>query len=300
MWRGSGVPDRPESRQRFHAAGSPGRAGGRPPCRGSPRPRTVVDSRSRFDERHLCERRARHPRAIHPGNSLAFGDVECAVVRGGAAPVKTIAVASAAAALAIAYALAAPPSPLEKPAAVVAESTYLSPSRAPRAAGHRHGLRRTPTLLATNAHVADTLRAFMIANPDSSGVALRSDSDERVQMVRTPSIRAGSVAALRMMPRYCVSSGGTGRAADARRSRYRDRTASRRTAGDLRIPYRRDRRCSSTRPADSRCPWATSAMGDISRSGLAIAPGMSGSPIFLAERRGGGIGRRRRFRGRAR
>jgi len=221
---------------------------------------------------------------LHPGDRLVFGDVECAVIRGSAVPVKTIAVASAAAALAIAYALGgAARAPFEKPAAVVAESTYLiafEGTAGRQAIGTAFVVQ--PTLLATNAHVADTLRAFMTANPDSPGVALRSDSDERVQIVETlvhPRWRRGSLeddAALLRLER--TAQGAPLTLAD------RDTvTALRRGVPLATFGFP----TAATDVAHPRGRLTLDVMGDLRdgrylATGLAIAPGMSGSPIFLA------------------
>jgi len=221
---------------------------------------------------------------LRAGDRLAFGDVECAVGRSDAIPVTAIVVAVAAAALVVAYALGTVSrAPFEKPAAVVAASTYLiavDGSAGRQAIGTAFVVQ--PTLVATNAHVADTLRAFMTADANASGVALRSDSDERVKIVEVlvhPRWRRGSLeddAALLRLERPAAGAPLT--------------LADRATVAALRRGVPLATFGFPTAATDVNHPrgrLTLDVMGDLRdgrylATGLAIAPGMSGSPIFVA------------------
>jgi hypothetical protein len=221
---------------------------------------------------------------FRPGDRLVFGDVECAVVRSGAVAITALAVAGAAAALVAAYVLGSNSrATFEKPAAMVAASTYLvaiDGTAGRRAIGTAFVVH--PTLLATNAHVADTLQALMSADPKARGVALRSDADERVGIVEVlvhPRWRRGSLeddAALLRLERAAEGAPLTladpATVAALRRGVPLATFGFPTTATDVNHPRGR---------------LTLDVMGDLRDgrylgTGLAIAPGMSGSPIFLA------------------
>ncbi|MEX2271282.1 MAG: FHA domain-containing protein [Vicinamibacterales bacterium] len=218
-----------------------------------------------------------------PGDHLVFGDVECAVVRSGA----VTAVAGAAvlaAALVGAYVLgSASRATFEAPAAAVAASTYLIALEGPagrRAIGTAFVVQ--PTLLATNAHVADTLQALRAADPGAHGVALRSDSDERVQIVEIflhPRWRRGSLADDAALLRLERPAGGAALTlADSATVAGLPRGVALGTFG---FPT------AGTDVNRPRGRLSIDVLGEVRDgrylgTGLNIAPGTSGSPIFLA------------------
>lgn len=220
-----------------------------------------------------------------PGDRLVFGDVECLVLRGGRAAVAAAAAGLAVTALVVAAYLlgwASRPS-FEQPAETVAASTYLVVLDAPsgrQAVGTAFVVR--PTLLATNAHVADTLRALVESQAGARAIALRSDSDERVAIVDVllhPRWRRGSIANDAALLRLERAAGGPPLALAA----AADVAALPRgvALGAFGFPK------VGTDLDHPRGRLSIDVLGDLRDgrylgTGLGIAPGTSGSPIFLA------------------
>lgn len=220
---------------------------------------------------------------VAPGDRLAFGDVECVVLHNGRVFAAAAAVALVlVAALVGAYVLGSSSrARFEKAAAAVASSTYMIALEAPagrRAVGTAFVVR--PTLLATNAHVADALRALM-AGTGAHGLAVRSDSDERLRItgvVLHPQWRRGSIAddaALLRVER--AAGGGPLTLADAATVAALKRGV---TIGAFGFPT------VGTDVNRPRGRLSIDVLGDVRDgrylgTGLGIAPGTSGSPIFL-------------------
>lgn len=219
-----------------------------------------------------------------PGDHLTFGDVECVVRRGRAATAAAASgVAGLAVALVAAYVLAgASRSGFEDAAARVAGSTYLVALEDPsgrRILGTAFVVRET--LLATNAHVADALQAATGLEQGVQGVALRSDADERLAIARVhlhPAWRRGSIASdaalLRVEP---VAAGPPLTLADSMAVAALPRGTPVAAFG---FP------AAGTDPARPRGRLSLDVLGDVRDgrylgTGLGIAPGTSGSPIFL-------------------
>jgi hypothetical protein len=219
-----------------------------------------------------------------PGDRLVFGDTECAVVRSG-----LVAVAAAGAALAVAaslvaaYMLGGASRPtFEQPAATVAAATYLIAVDTPsgrRAVGTAFVVR--PTLLATNAHVADTLRGLVEADPSARGMALRSDSGERVHIIEIllhPRWQRGSIADDAALLRLEQAAGSPALTlADAAAVAALPRGVA---LGAFGFPS------VGTDLDHPRGRLSIDVLGDVRDgrylgTGLGIAPGTSGSPIFL-------------------
>jgi len=219
-----------------------------------------------------------------PGDRLAFGNVECVVLHNGRVFAAAAAVALAvAAALVLAYVLGSSSrATFEKPAAVVAASTYMIALDAPagrRIVGTAFVVR--PTLLATNAHVADALRALTAADTGARGVALRSDSDEQLritEIVLHPQWRRDTIADDAALLRVERAAGG----APLTLADGASVAALRRgvTIGAFGFP---------TVGTDINRPrgrLSIDVLGEVRDgrylgTGLGIAPGTSGSPIFL-------------------
>ncbi len=222
--------------------------------------------------------------SFDPGDRLAFGDVECVVVRGSPAMVAGAAAAAVVlAALVVAYLLgSASRSGFEKPAAVVASSTYLVALDGPagrRAIGTAFVVQ--PPLLATNAHVADTLRSLQKTVTGGLAFALRSDSNERLRIVDIvihPEWRRGSIANDAALLRVERAAGGAPLTlADAVMVAALPRGVTIATFG---FP------AAGTDINHPRGRLAIDVLGDVRNgrylgTGLGIAPGTSGSPIFL-------------------
>lgn len=221
---------------------------------------------------------------LAPGDRLTFGDVECVVLHNGrvlaaAAAVTLVAVG----ALVGAYVLGSSSrATFEKPAAAVAASTYMIALDAPagrRSVGTAFVVR--PTLLATNAHVADALRALTAAATGATGVALRSDSDERLRItgfVLHPEWRRGSIADDVALLRVERAAGGPPLTlADAASVAALTRGV---TLGAFGFPT------VGTDVNRPRGRLSIDVLGEVRDgrylgTGLGIAPGTSGSPIFL-------------------
>jgi hypothetical protein len=218
-----------------------------------------------------------------PGDRLAFGDVECVIVRGSPAMVAAvIAAVVVIGAIVLAYLLGtASRSDFEAPAAAVASSTYLVAMDGPsgrRSVGTAFVVR--PELLATNAHVADTLRALVTAGDGGVATAVRSDSDERlriVEIVLHPKWRRGSMADDAALLRVEKAAGAPLPLADAATVAALPRGTTIATFG---FPT------AGTDVNHPRGRLAIDVLGDMRDgrylgTGLGIAPGTSGSPIFL-------------------
>ena len=217
-----------------------------------------------------------------PGDRLRFGDVECVVLRGRFGIVAATGAAVVTAAL-MTYAIAAwRQPPFETIASTVARSVYVV---AIEQGGAREligtGFVVANQLVATNAHVVATLNA----SPDQPArrpIVIRGDTGEvhAVEMIHVdPSWRAGSLA-------YDVALLGVpGLAADARPLQLADAAtlaslARGTTVATFGFP------AASTNPATPRGRLSLDVLGDVRDShylavGLRIAPGTSGSPIFL-------------------
>ncbi len=221
---------------------------------------------------------------FHPGDRLTFGDVECAVVRGNfAAIAAALALAvTLAAILGSAYALVERPAPtLQQSAPLIAQSVYLIALDKPSG---RIGLATAfvvrPGLLATNAHVADALQSLRWADPQLRAVAIRSDSTE-VLAIGDVSLnrrwRKGSIAHDAALLHVDGATGPPIALADAARLASLTRGE---TIAAFGFP------AAGTDPLRPRGRLSTDVLGDVRDGrylavGLNIAPGTSGSPIFL-------------------
>ncbi|MBA2440347.1 MAG: FHA domain-containing protein [Thermoleophilaceae bacterium] len=222
---------------------------------------------------------------VGPGDRLTFGDAECAVVRG------DFAVTASAAALAVtlaailvsAYALVERPMPtLERSAALVAQSVYLIAVDRPSG---RTGLATAfvvrPGLLATNAHVAEAVQELRHADRSVRAVAVRSDSTEVLaigDVYLNRRWRTGSIAHDAALLR--VDGAGLGpplALADAARLASLARGETVAAFGFPSV---------GTDPSLPRGRLSSDVLGDVRDGrylavGLSVAPGTSGSPIFL-------------------
>lgn len=218
------------------------------------------------------------------GDRLAFGNLECVVLHNG-----RVIAAAAVVALAVvvslvgAYVLGSSSrATFEQPAAAVAASTYLIAVDAPtgrRGVGTAFVVK--PTLLATNAHVADALGALIAAGTGARGIALRSDSDEAlavVGIVLHPRWRRGSIADDAALLRVERAAGGAPvTLADAAAVAALQRGVTIAAFGFPAV---------GTDVNHPRGRLSLDVLGDVRDgrylgTGLGIAPGTSGSPIFL-------------------
>jgi hypothetical protein len=138
-----------------------------------------------------------------------------------------------------------------------------------------------PTLLATNAHVADALRGLVEADPRARSMALRSDSDERVHIIEIllhPRWQRGSIADDAALLRLEHPAGGPPLTlADAAAVAALPRGVA---LGAFGFPS------VGTDLDHPRGRLSIDVLGDVRDgrylgTGLGIAPGTSGSPIFL-------------------
>jgi hypothetical protein len=218
------------------------------------------------------------------GDRLKFGDVECEVSRGRFAVTAAVAVTAAIGLIAsFAYlAFSAREPDFEDVAASVARSVYTVAVETPTGReliGTAFVVERG--MLATNAHVAAPLRIPPSA-PDRHAIVIRSDSGDvhRVDAVHvSPHWRTGTLAndvALLYVDDLAADSAPLP-LADAATLGTLARGTSVATFGFPAI---------STDPAHPRGRLAIDVLGDVRDGqylavGLRIAPGTSGSPIFL-------------------
>lgn len=221
---------------------------------------------------------------IAGGDRLAFANVECLVLHGSRGMVvAAVAALLLTASLVGAYLLGSNSrATFEKTADAIAASTYLIAVETP--AGRRivgTAFVVQPASLATNAHVGDALRTLVAAGQGAQGVALRSDSNERLhitEIVLHPKWRRGSIADDAALLRVEPAAGGPPLTlADAAAVAALPRGV---TIGAFGFP------AVGTDVNRPRGRLSIDVLGDVRDgrylgTGLGIAPGTSGSPIFL-------------------
>lgn len=220
-----------------------------------------------------------------PGDRLAFADVECVVLHNArVVAVTAVAAVAVVASLVGAYVLGSSSrTTFEKPAAVVAASTYMIAVDAPggrRPVGTAFVVR--PDRLATNAHVADAVGAIISAGKNERAVAVRSDSNEVLRIVDIilhPRWQRGSIADDAALLQVEPAAGGAPLTlGDAATVAALPRGVA---IGAFGFP------AVGTDVNRPRGRLSIDVLGDVRDgrylgTGLGIAPGTSGSPIFLA------------------
>ena len=222
---------------------------------------------------------------IGPGDRLHFGDVECEVLSGRFPQmVAAIAIGALVVITLMTYVITRNGAPnFETVASTVARSVYV-------VTVERNGRREiagtafvvAPGLLATNAHVAAALNASP-ERPSERAVVIRSDSRDVHPITAvhvSPSWRDGSIAQdVALLRAQLPPDTPSLRLAD-------DATLNALTRGTTVATFGFP--ASATDPVQPRGRLAVDILGDIREAqylavGLRIAPGTSGSPIFLRD-----------------
>jgi hypothetical protein len=222
---------------------------------------------------------------ISPGDRLQFGDVECEVLRGRFAAAAFVLAGAAMAILVATFVIREWRTPdFERVATSIARSVYLV---AIDTGSHRQIMGTAfvvgEGLLATNAHVAETLND-PVPEGTRRALVIRGDSEEVHDVTRvylSSTWREGSIADDVAILRVAelASNSPHLRLADARTMQALARGTAIATFG---FP------AMGTNPERPRGRLSLDVLGDVRDGrylavGLRIAPGMSGSPIFLRD-----------------